>query len=226
MDPAREQHVFSELKDRPGVAGVTLKKVMIDSFMEQMADNMLKMRGFVLFFACVISIGVVYSSARIAFSERGRDLATLRVIGLTRGEVSGILLGELAVLTLVAIPVGLLIGYALCRLMAEAISTEMYRMPFVIHPATYGLATVVVLAFSNDLRPDRSPQDRSTRHGNRSQDSRMSSRNEKNSVLRKLLRLLKWLIVLGIIGGVGGLGDEAQTDRDRCRQRDPKVPCN
>ena len=148
VDPAREQNVFSELKARPGVAGVTLKKVMIDSFMEQMADNMLKMRGFVLFFASVISIGVVYSSARISFSERGRDLATLRVIGLTRGEVSGILLGELAVLTLVAIPVGLLIGYGLCVLMAQAMSTEMYRIPFVIHPATYGLAAAVVLLAS------------------------------------------------------------------------------
>ena len=148
VDPAREQNVFSELKDRPGVAGVTLKKVMIDSFMEQMAENMLKMRGFVLFFACVISIGVVYSSARISFSERGRDLATLRVIGLTRGEVSGILLGELAVLTLLAIPAGLMIGYGLCFLMSQAMSTEMFRIPFVIHPATYGLATVVVLAAS------------------------------------------------------------------------------
>jgi putative ABC transport system permease protein len=98
-----------------------------------------------LFFASVISFGVVYSSARISFSERGRDLATLRVIGLTRGEVSGILLGELAVLTLIAIPVGLLIGYGLCLLMAQAMSTEMYRIPFVIHPATYALAAVVVL---------------------------------------------------------------------------------
>ncbi len=148
LDSAYEQEIFADLKNRPGVAGVTLKKVMIDSFMEQMSDNMLKMRGFILFFASVISIGVVYSSARIAFSERGRDLATLRVIGLTRGEVSGILLGELGVLTLVAIPVGLLIGYGLCLAMAVAMSTEMYRIPFVIHPGTYGLASLVILAAS------------------------------------------------------------------------------
>src|SRR5690606_2498036 len=137
LDAKREQNVFSDLKDRPGVAGVTFKKVMIDSFMEQMADSMLKMRGLVLFFASVISIGVVYSSARISFSERGRDLATLRVIGMTRGEVSSILLGELALLTVVAIPLGLLIGYGLCHLMSQAMSTEMYRIPFVIHPGTY-----------------------------------------------------------------------------------------
>ena len=148
LDSAREKNVYAELKDRPGVAGVTLKKVMIESFMEQMSDNMLKMRGFVLFFACVISIGVVYSSARIAFSERGRDLATLRVIGLTRGEVSGILLGELAVLTLVAIPLGLLIGYGHSFLMSQAMSTDMFRIPFVVRPATYGMAILVILLAS------------------------------------------------------------------------------
>lgn len=148
LDSAREQDVFEALKDRPGVAGVTLKKVMIDSFMEQMADNMLKMRGFILFFASVISIGVVYSSARISFSERGRDLATLRVIGFTRGEVSRILLGELAVLTLAAIPAGLLLGYGLCLALSRAMTTEMYRIPFVIHPSTYGLAALVILAAS------------------------------------------------------------------------------
>ena len=148
LDENREQTVFEELKARPGVAGVSMKKVMVTSFMETFADSMLQFRAFNLIFAGVIAVGVVYSSARIAFSERGRDLATLRVIGLTRGEVSGILLGELAVVTLAAIPVGLLIGYGLCRAMAVAMETEMYRIPFVIHPGTYGLAALVILGAS------------------------------------------------------------------------------
>lgn len=148
LDPLHQDSAFSEMKGLPGVAGVALKKATIESFMETVADSMLKMRGFNLFFATVIAIGVVYSSARISFSEKGRDLATLRVIGLTRGEVSGILLGELAVLTVAAIPVGLLIGYGLCLLMSQAMSTEMYRIPFIIHPATYGFASLVVLGAS------------------------------------------------------------------------------
>jgi putative ABC transport system permease protein len=145
VDSLLERETFAGLKARPGVAGVALKQVTIESFMESVADNMLMMRSFNLFFAIVIAIGVVYSSARISFSEKGRDLATLRVIGMTRGEVSGILLGELAVLTVLAIPFGLLIGYGLCRAMAQAMTTEMFRIPFIIHPSTYGFASVIVL---------------------------------------------------------------------------------
>ncbi len=148
LDGNDENSVFSALKDRPGVAGVSLKKAMLKSFLDTFAENLLRMRMVNIFFASVIAIGVVYSSARISFSERGRDLATLRVIGLTRGEVSGILLGELAVLTAVAIPVGLCIGYGLCALMSKALETELYRIPFVINPSTYGLAAIVILAAS------------------------------------------------------------------------------
>lgn len=148
LDENHEQEVFTELKERPGVAGVSLKKAAISSFLDTFAENLLRMRMFNLFFACVIAIGVVYSSARIAFSERGRDLATLRVIGLTRGEVSGIMLGELAVLTVLAIPVGMAIGFGLCKLIANALETELYRIPFVVNTATYGVAAAVILIAS------------------------------------------------------------------------------
>lgn len=148
LDENRESEVFTQLKNRPGVAGVSLKKVTINSFMDTFAENLLRMRLFNILFATVIAVGVVYSSARIAYSERSRDLATLRVIGLTKIEVSAILLGELATLTLLAIPVGLFIGYGLCQLMAAAMETELYRIPFVIHPATYGFAAIVILCAS------------------------------------------------------------------------------
>lgn len=145
LDENREHEVFTTLKDKPGVAGISLKKVTIKSFMDTFAENLLRMRLFNILFAVVIAVGVVYSSARIAFSERCRDLATLRVIGLTKGEVSGILLGELALITLFAIPLGLLIGHGLCLLMAKAMETELYRIPFIIHPATYGYSAIIIL---------------------------------------------------------------------------------
>ncbi|MBT8043493.1 MAG: FtsX-like permease family protein [Verrucomicrobiae bacterium] len=148
LDTLQENAVFTKLKDRPNVAGVSMKKVTIKSFMDTFAENLLRMRLFNVFFATVIAVGVVYSSARIAYSERSRDLATLRVIGLTKGEVSAIMLGELAVLTLIAIPVGIIIGFGLCLLMAQALETELYRIPFVIHPQTYGFASVIILCAS------------------------------------------------------------------------------
>jgi putative ABC transport system permease protein len=101
-----------------------------------------------LFFACVIAIGVVYNSARISLSERSRELATLRVIGFTRGEISAILLGELGIVTLLAIPLGLWFGYLVASLVVWTLDLEMFRFPLVIERTTYGLAALVVMLAS------------------------------------------------------------------------------
>ena len=144
IDPAHEATAFRALKEAPTVAGVTLKKVAVQSFMENFAENLLRMRMFNVAFASVIAIGVVYNSARVSLSERSRELATLRVIGFTRAEVSGILLGELAFLTTLAIPVGFLIGSGLCPVLSKALETELYRIPFVLNPSTYAFAALVI----------------------------------------------------------------------------------
>jgi putative ABC transport system permease protein len=139
--------LYAALKEAPRVGSVTIKMAALDSFRRTVAENLLRMRLFNIFFACVIACGVVYNSARIALAERARDLATLRVLGFTRGEISFILLGELGVLTAVAIPVGLALGYGLGWLVIKlAYDTELFRMPLVIGPQTYGFAAAVTLA--------------------------------------------------------------------------------
>jgi putative ABC transport system permease protein len=148
LEEGREEHVFDELKNTPRVAAVSLKKATIESFMDTFAESLLRMRLINIAFATVIAIGVVYNSARISFSERSRDLATLRVIGLRRSEVSAILLGELCLLTLIAVPVGCAIGTGLCFWMSVAMETELYRIPFVVNPTTYGLAAIVILSIA------------------------------------------------------------------------------
>jgi putative ABC transport system permease protein len=102
-------------------------------------------KSFIVVFACIIAFGVVYNSVRITLAERARELATLRVIGFTRAEVSRILLGELAVLTAIAIPGGLWLGYVLAELDTRANDTELFRLPLWIEPSTYGFAAVVTL---------------------------------------------------------------------------------
>lgn len=96
--------------------------------------------------ASVIAFGVVYNSARIQLSERARELASLRVLGFTQAEVSWILLGELIVLTLIAIPLGWLIGYGLAVVMLEEYASDLFRLPFVVSRATFATASAVVLA--------------------------------------------------------------------------------
>jgi putative ABC transport system permease protein len=95
--------------------------------------------------AATIAVGVVYNTARIAFSERSRELASLRVLGYTRGEISYILLGELAVIVFLAIPLGCVVGYQLCAIGAAS-QTDLFRIPLVVKPSTYAFSALVVLA--------------------------------------------------------------------------------
>ena len=101
-----------------------------------------------MIFACIIAFGVIYNTARISLMERTRELATLRVIGFTRAEISTILLGELGVLTTVAIPIGMVLGYAFAWLFTMTLDSEMFRIPLVITPSTYGLAATVTIVAS------------------------------------------------------------------------------
>ena len=144
VDQAHANELYKQLKQTPKVASVTIKEASITSFRQTVMENMLQMQFFNLMFACVIAFGVVYNTARIALSERGRELASLRVLGLTRGEISFILLGELAVLTLFAIPLGILLGFGLGKIVTTFLDTELYRIPLVVSAKTLSLAVTVV----------------------------------------------------------------------------------
>lgn len=146
VDPAYQQALYDELKQTPAVASVAVKDATIRQFTETIVENQLMMQSFTWFFAAVIAVGVVYNTARVSLDERSRELSTLRVIGFTRGEVSSILLGELAIVTLAAIPIGWLMGYAFCLAMVWGFESEMYRIPLVITPRSYATAALVTLA--------------------------------------------------------------------------------
>ncbi len=145
VDSARMDELYAKLKNCPRVAVVVVKEAALKSFRETIAENLLVMKSFIVAFACIIAFGVVYNSVRITLAERARELATLRVIGFTRAEVSRILLGELAVLTVIAIPGGLWLGHLLAELDTRANDTELFRLPLWIEPSTYGFAAVVTL---------------------------------------------------------------------------------
>jgi putative ABC transport system permease protein len=100
----------------------------------------------IVLFAVVIAVGVVYNGIRVALSERGRELASLRVLGFTVGEVRRLLLGEQAILTLLAVPVGWLVGLGFAALITARVQSDLFRMPLVVLPRTYLLAALVVVA--------------------------------------------------------------------------------
>jgi putative ABC transport system permease protein len=145
VDEALEPALHERLRATPAVAGVLLKRAALQSFRDTIAQNLGVMVGFNVGFAALIAYGVVYNASRVILSERRRDLASLRVLGFTRREVSGILLGELAVIVLCAMPVGLLLGQGLGALVVWATETELYRFPFFISGRTRVFAVAVVL---------------------------------------------------------------------------------
>jgi len=136
--------IYARLKEMPRVASTTARMRLLESFYETMARQMLTFAFFNTLLAATIAIGVVYNTARIAFSERNRELASLRVLGYTRGEISYILLGELAIIVFLAIPLGCYLGRFMCRL-SVASANELFRVPLIILPSTYAFSAVVVL---------------------------------------------------------------------------------
>jgi putative ABC transport system permease protein len=140
VDPAEQAALFRRLKQIPQVGAVTLRSAAVDTFHETMAKTILIYVSFFIVFAGTLAFGVTYNAARIALSERGRELATLRVLGFSRREISYILVGEIGVLTFVALPLGAACGYLLARWLVHAFETELYRVPFIVAPDTYGWA--------------------------------------------------------------------------------------
>ncbi|MGE3274796.1 MAG: ABC transporter permease [Vicinamibacterales bacterium] len=145
MDPSQADALYHRLKLVPAVAGVALTRLSLENFRTTLAENMNLMVFFNVFFAGIIAFGVVYNSARVSLSERSRELASLRVLGFTRAEISLILLGELAVVTTLALPTGAVIGYGLGLLMVSGLNNEVYRMPFIVTAPTVAWAFLTVI---------------------------------------------------------------------------------
>jgi putative ABC transport system permease protein len=146
IDPAQQSDFFAALQRTPGVGIVTSRTLAITAFRETLARSMLIVIFFYVGFGSVIAFGVVYNTARIALSERGRELASLRVLGFTKAEVAYILLGELAILILLALPLAGVFGYMLTWYLSSAMETKLFRVPFALENSTFGVGALIMLA--------------------------------------------------------------------------------
>jgi putative ABC transport system permease protein len=145
VDEAQAEALFADLEARPAVAGIGRKQAARDSLVEMMNQGVGMQRFVMGGIAFVIAFGIVYNAARIAFAERARDLASLRVLGFTTGEAGFVLLGELAVVTLAAIPLGALMAWYLAHAIAAGFASEIYQIPVVFDPTSFGIAALVIL---------------------------------------------------------------------------------
>jgi putative ABC transport system permease protein len=148
VDPAQWDNLLSQARKSPRIGSFTISRDARLSFDRTTGQMMGTMQAIYFGFAVIVSFGVVYNGARIALSERGRDLATLRVVGFTHREVATVMIGELALLTLLAIPAGLIIGNRLAGALVYASSTESVRLPLVLTAQTYATAALIVFLSS------------------------------------------------------------------------------
>ncbi|MDK9696602.1 MAG: ABC transporter permease [Siculibacillus sp.] len=143
-DPARRDELFARIKRTPVAGFVALQPVALQKYRETLEQNLHIMVSIYAMLGMIIAFGVVYNFARISLSEQGREMASLRVLGLSRGEVSGILLSELAILTLAAQPLGWLLGHVIAGAMVRGLENELYRVPLVILPEVHAWASLVI----------------------------------------------------------------------------------
>lgn len=145
VDQAHWEDFLDKVREAPRVASLAIRSATRQSFRKSTAEMINLVQGIYFSFSVVVAFGVVYNSARIALSERSRDLATLRVLGFTHREVAAVMIGELALLTLVALPVGLLIGSLLAKAIVTTASTETVRLPLVLTGRTFATAVLIVV---------------------------------------------------------------------------------
>jgi len=136
---------YAKIKSMPVVSGLALQRVSLANFRDAVVVLITTMASIYTVLAAVIAFGVVYNSARISLSESARDLASLRVLGFTSGEVLRILLLELASLTLLAQPAGWAIGYGLGWIMKTQLAGELMRVRLVVDYSTYALVSMIVI---------------------------------------------------------------------------------
>jgi putative ABC transport system permease protein len=145
IDPAQRVRFFTQVKQTPKIAAIAEVGPIVENFRRTSGHFVLVFTGILTVFAAIIAIGVVYNHARIALAERAWELASLRVLGFTRGEVSQLLLGELAIEILAALPLGWVLGYWLSYGIVQLIPHETFQLPVIIEPRTYAYATVTML---------------------------------------------------------------------------------
>jgi putative ABC transport system permease protein len=145
VDPVAAAALYGRLKRLPSVAGVASRDAALASFEATLAESIGIMTAILVGFAGALAVAMVYNAARVALSERARELASLRVLGFTRGEISLMLLGEQGLLTLAGNAVGLAMGYGFCAVLSGLYQWELFRFPLIVSAQTYAFAVVVVL---------------------------------------------------------------------------------
>ncbi|MEZ5496813.1 MAG: FtsX-like permease family protein [Gammaproteobacteria bacterium] len=145
VDENHSAILYEKIKEIPVIAGLNIISVVREIFEELMAENLLQTVTIIILFSCFISFGVIYNTARITLSERGKELSTLRILGFTKKETAYVLFGELGLIALISFPLGIVLGDFLSRSMVESLETELFRIPYYVNSSTFAFSVLIVM---------------------------------------------------------------------------------
>jgi len=100
-----------------------------------------------LMFAVILGIAIIYNTSVMTLNERQREMASLRVLGYSKGEVAGLIRKETWLQAVIGIVLGLPSGKAVATAYLASATTEMYSLPAVIYPRSYLMVAIVAFIF-------------------------------------------------------------------------------
>ncbi|QDU96078.1 ABC transporter permease [Lignipirellula cremea] len=147
--PHDMRRLYLELKQTPGIQGVTARADTIRNLEKALLENQMVSVITIIVFAGVVFFGSIVSSSMVNLAERRREVATFRALGYTPWQVGGLFFRESMLTNLLGSLLGLPVGYGLVVLTAWSYNNDLLRLPVVTPPwiwfVTLGLATIFAL---------------------------------------------------------------------------------
>ncbi|WP_444643683.1 ABC transporter permease [Caproiciproducens sp. R1] len=147
------QAIKAELTDAKNVAAMTDQEEAKASYMDMFrtySSLMEMMQGI----GMIIAFAIITNTASISLSERKREYATMRVLGMHPKEIGKVVSFEYWVLSLGALPLGILLTRMIKQAMATTIDSDLFTMPLNTPLGSYFSAAVLcaaTVALSNRL---------------------------------------------------------------------------
>jgi putative ABC transport system permease protein len=147
MDPAARDAFAAQLLDSSNATGVSFSATTIDTF-----SDMLSSIDYIVILlivaAAALAFVVLYNLTNINICERQKEIATLKVLGFFRREVSGYVFRETVLLSLIGTAVGLAGGVFFHRFVVQTAETDAAMFGRSIYPMSFVYAAALSLLFT------------------------------------------------------------------------------
>lgn len=136
----------TDISSDDAVASVQSKQAIIDSF-DSMMELMNLMILIFIIAAIVLGVVVLYNLGVMSYTERYREMATLKVVGFKDRKIGALLIGQNLWISLIGVIIGIPLGAAVLDYLMNALASE-YEMKTVIDVSTYIVSILLTVGMS------------------------------------------------------------------------------